>query len=152
MGLIDVPECMMRNPLDCGPAVARSVLRYYERPVMRVDQICKAHPDGTDPEKLVSLFLRSRLGVAARPHMTLNHLSLFCEQLAPVVVAVTWTPRKGHWVLVRGIRDGCVYLMDPESGYCEVPADDFIGAWHDTTIDGEKLEHFGLAVFPTPTL
>lgn len=146
--LIDLPEVRMRNPNDCGPAVARSVLRHFERPVMRVDSILRPTArDGTPPERLFALFVRSRLGAAARPRLGLDGLGQFLAAGCPVLCPVTWD-RYGHWVAVRGLRGGRVYLMDPESGYADVPADDFLGHWRDRTGDGVELEQFGLAVFP----
>lgn len=144
--LLALPEVRQRNPNDCGPAVARSVLRYFERPVCRVDSTLRPHPeDGTLVRRMADLFIHNRLAVTMRERLSVEQLGVMCQELGPVLCLVTWD-RYGHWVLVRGVKRGRVYLMDPESGYCDVPAAEFVAAWHDT--DGDvKLDRFGMAVW-----
>jgi hypothetical protein len=146
--LIPLPECRQRSDHDCGPAVARSVLRHFGKTPSRVDAVLT--PEGTDFDRLAGLFAAHGLGAAMRDRMTVDHLAELTGMGIPVVCAVRWGPKaEGHWVAVRGVGRGRVYLLDPDrqsGGLIDVPAAEFAAAWRDDD-RGRELVGFGIAVF-----
>lgn len=145
--LIDLPPVLQRKPHDCGPAVARSILGHFGKPLVRVDATLRACPkDGTPPGRLAALFVGAGLGVVMRSGMTAGHLADLTTLGVPVLCPVQ-SGGEGHWVAVRGVSDGIVHLMDPAGGPESVPVAEFESRWHDKLSDGTAVERFGLAVF-----
>lgn len=145
--LIDLPPVAQRKPHDCGPAVARSILTHFVKPLVRVDATLRACPkDGTPPGRLAALFVGAGLGVVMRSGMSVGHLADLAVLGVPVLCPVQ-SGGEGHWVAVRGVSGGMVRLMDPAEGQVSVPVGKFEERWHDTLSDGTAVERFGLAVF-----
>lgn len=145
-----VEHVPMRSDRDCGPAAARSVLRYFGRPAVKVDSILT--PQGTPPERLAGLFVRAGLTVEMRA-MTLRDLAKFTEAGSPVLCPVQ-KDRCGHWLVVRGVSRSRVFLTDPErvgGGLVEAPRAAFDARWVDWAADdGCRLVRFGMAISDGP--
>lgn len=143
----DLEPVLQRSGHDCGPAVARSVLRFYRKDALRIDATLRPCPkNGTPPDRLAYLFAAHGLRVEMLTGLTLKELQTASTN-GPVLCPIQ-TAGDGHWVAVRGVVRRVVYLMDPAAGLREVKADEFLAGWKDKTADGLTLDRFGMAVLP----
>lgn len=68
---------------------------------------------------------------------------------APVDWANTW--EDGHYVVLVGLHEKNIYLMDPSTGaaYAYVPLREFEDRWHDYLIlpDGSRKEYIHMGIY-----
>jgi ABC-type bacteriocin/lantibiotic exporter with double-glycine peptidase domain len=141
----DLPTVRQRTPFDCGPAVCRSVLRYYDRRVVGVDRILRpTRKNGTPPDRLAWLFIAAGLHVHMRSEMTLPALRKALQH-GPVLCPIHFAD-DGHWVAVRGIVGRTIHLMDPAKGPVDMLTKEFEAVWYDASGDGVTLNRFGLCI------
>jgi ABC-type bacteriocin/lantibiotic exporter with double-glycine peptidase domain len=142
MPLIDLPDVRQRADHDCGAAVFACVTRYWEGRGRKI----KSHPiHGTPPDQLEPAF-RAAGYLVSSGNMTVGDLKHHAGQGRPVVCPVQWDGC-GHWVVVRGVARGRVYLMDPANGPTSVTLAEWEACWHDADRRATVYERHGLAVW-----
>lgn len=163
-----VPRTRQATSHTCGCAALQAVLGYFgidEREGYLAEE-CGAGPEHGTRNHRISAYARS-VGLAVDTHCgwTWDELSAALAKGVPVVVALqAWHDdvahpefdygpewEDGHYVVVCGLDDRHVYLMDPSTlgAYCFLPRSDFEQRWHDyeVTESGQRVElvHFGMA-------
>jgi SPP1 gp7 family putative phage head morphogenesis protein len=164
--LIDVPDIKQWNAFACGAAVARAVATYFDA-ADAIDDTDKAweeacgttKSDGTEPSGIVTALKRCGLQVIAA-EMAVADLADYFRRGWPVICAVqAWgteaqeaAGRSGHYVTVIGVGLGMVFVVDPANdpvaGRRIIVEADFLDSWHDTGVNGEEFNQYGIAVGP----
>ena len=129
----------------CGPASLKAVLAYYgvEQTEDELRKLSGAtEEDGVDATGLAraakALGFRARVQHGAR----LADIKAWLQKGVPVIV--DWfSTEEGHYSVVTAIRDGDIFMIDPELGTeREMPLDKFERVWFD--FDESTEEHEGL--------
>jgi len=107
--------------------------------------------DGTTVTSIVNEARRFGLKAAARTELTLDDLGRELARGAVVIAAIQAWPtdriadwrtdwEDGHYVVVVGLSNDRVYLMDPSvrTGYAYLDRKEFLTRWHDYDVDGDK--------------
>jgi uncharacterized protein len=119
----------------CGAAALATVLQYvYGRNTSEHD-IVEDMLKNTDAESVrrngFSLLdmkrYVERIGLRAHGYRV-DRISL--PALKIPVIALQTSNGYAHFVVVKRVRDGIVYLADPALGHREMPLDDFVAAWN----------------------
>jgi predicted double-glycine peptidase len=151
--LIPVPLVSQARPWTCGAAALMAALVYFgvfDEPESRLDAELGATPEGGT--RVASIVAEAhRFGLEAEPQtdLTLSDLERDLAGGAVVIVAVqAWSDHvvpdwgtnweDGHYVVVVGLTDERVYVMDPSvrTGYAYLTRSDFLARWHDYDTDG----------------
>ncbi len=147
---LGVPLSRQQTSYSCGPAVLRSVLKYFgvwDGPEQALYRIVNASvEEGSLPEDLAAGARHFGLSAAVEPRMTVARLRLHLGLGKLVIVQLqAWrdAPRKsapwrevwedGHYVVLVGLDDEFAYFMDPStsSAYTYVPLRELLERWHD---------------------
>lgn len=140
--LLDLPDTRQRAEFDCGAAVFACVTRYWEGRGRRL----KSHPlHGTPPDQLEPSFRAAGYSVLGG-EMSVDALRSLTGIGWPVACLIQ-SDGCGHWVAVRGVRRGRVYLMDPADGLRSVAVPEWEAVWHDADRRGTVYRRHGLAVW-----
>jgi len=153
--LLPVPLISQARPWSCGAAALMAALVYFgvfdeAESVLDVD--LRVNPeDGTRVPSIVSAARRFGLTAAARADLTLDDLGRALSRGAVVIAAIQAWPtdriadwradwEDGHYVVVVGLSDDRVYVMDPSvrTGYAYLSRHDFLNRWHDYDFDGDR--------------
>lgn len=164
---IRVRAPLVRQPdgYTCGVAVLQSVLHYYGVTV-RYDRLAVAL--GADPEqgtnyrRMAAYAQACGLDVTIYTGMALETLQAAIDARAPVIVALqAWgdSPTNayvdawedGHYVVVVGYDECCIYFMDPSTlgNYTYIPTEEFLARWHDAYVEAGatiRLLQFGMVL------
>lgn len=144
--MLTLPVVRQSRKYDCGAACAKSVLGYWECRYPRLSAAGWPNQiDGTDPRVLEALFRKTGLGVVAG-EMTVSvvrHLT----GLGWPVVALVRQNGVGHYVVVRGVSRGKVFLMDPDGGEQTERVAAFVERWRagDVCRTGFSYQQWGIA-------
>jgi predicted double-glycine peptidase len=142
MPLLDLPITHQRADHDCGAAVYACVTAYWEGRGRRI----KSHPiHGTPPDHLEPAF-RAAGYMVLSGELDTGALRVLTGYGWPVCCLVQFDG-VGHWVVVRGVQRGRVYLMDPAIGLRSVPLADWERDWHDADRRGTIYHRHGIAVW-----
>jgi predicted double-glycine peptidase len=153
--LLPVPLISQARPWSCGAAALMAALVYFgvfdeAESVLDVD--LRVNPeDGTPVASIVSAARRFGLQAAARTELTLDDLGRAISQGAVVIAAIQAWPtdriadwrtdwEDGHYVVVVGLSNDRVYVMDPSvrTGYAYLDRNEFMHRWHDYDRDGDR--------------
>jgi predicted double-glycine peptidase len=153
--LLPVPLISQARPWSCGAAALMATLVYFDvydesESVLDVD-LHVSPEDGTKVASIVDEARRFGLKAAARTEMTLDDLGRELARGAVVIAAIqAWPAHRiadwrtdwedGHYVVVVGLSNDRVYLMDPSvrTGYAYLDRKEFVARWHDYDVDGDK--------------
>jgi predicted double-glycine peptidase len=153
--LAPVPLISQAHPWSCGAAALMAVLVYYgvfDEPESRLDAELGATPeDGTAVTRIVDEARRFGLEAEARPGLAIEDLRRELARGALIIAAVQAWPTEtvtdwrarwedGHYVVVVGLSDDRVYVMDPSvrTGYAYLDRDEWLARWHDYDRDGQR--------------
>ena len=134
-----------QTPGFCGPAALRAVLAFYGRDVSedKLAQLAKSNrKDGTEPEGLVRAAKALGFQAQAKEDASVADLQSWLDHGIPVIV--DWfSTDEGHYSVLTAIRDGKVFMKDPELGSeREMELDKFERVWFD--FEGDTDKHEGL--------
>lgn len=140
--LLDLPDTRQRAEFDCGAAVFRCVTRYWEGRGRKI----KSDPlHGTPVDQLEPAFRAAGYNVLSG-EMDASTLRSLTSQGWPVCCLIQ-SDGVGHWVVVRGVQRGRVYLMDPTDGLKSLAVGEWEAVWHDADRRGTVYRRHGLAVW-----
>jgi len=140
--LLDLPAVLQRDDHSCGAAVFACVTRYWEGRGRKL----KSHPvHGTPPDQLEPAFRAAGYSVLSGELDTAAMRSL--TALGWPVCCLVQSDGTGHWVVVRGVQRGRVYLMDPADGVRSVPVPEWESVWVDSDRRGTVYRRHGVAVW-----
>lgn len=133
------------QPGYCGPAALRSVLAFYGRDVAE-DEIAKLagsdHVKGTPPDNLMQAARKLGMVAESKENATVGDLRKWLDKGVPVIVN-WWSTDDGHYSVLKAIRDGKVFMEDPEiAAERSMDLDAFERAWFD--FRGDTEQHQGL--------
>lgn len=164
---LPVPLFRQSTSYACGASALQAVLYYwrvYEGQESKLYPILGTTPErGTPPEgilagaKAFGLTARMKEGadladlrqaLAAGETVILN-LQAWSE---PADKVRPWKDRwdDGHYVVLVGLDDAHLYVMDPSTGagYAYLPIPEFLDRWHDyLMVAGQRREYRNLALF-----
>ncbi len=129
----------------CGPASLRAVLLYFgvDKTEAELAALSGANPeDGVPPEGLVRAARALGFEAYTKDGATLDDVWAWVAKGVPVIV--DWfSTDEGHYSVVKTLRGGKVYLMDPELGReREMDLDAFQRVWFDFEGSAERHEGF----------
>ncbi len=142
-----VPVVLQGNDFSCGRAALQAVLDYHGQPVdnLALGQALGTDPDdGTQPDALVDLVRSLGLPCEVRDHASLDDLAHALDAGAPCICCVQRSGG-GHWLVIQGVTDAGVVVMDPLEGTRTIPRAEFEKNWWDTA-GGKRYERWALAV------
>jgi len=147
---LGVPLVRQQTGYSCGPAVLRSVLKYFgvwDGPEQQLYKIVHTSvEEGTLPEDLASGTRHFGLSAVVEPLMTIERLRLHLGLGKRVIVqlqawrdaerkALPWREvwDDGHYVVLVALDDGFAYFMDPSTSgaYTYMPLRELMERWHD---------------------
>jgi len=164
--LLPVPLVSQAHPWTCGAAALMAALVYFgvfDEPESRLDAELGATPEaGTRVASIVAEARRYGLEAEARTGLTFADLDEDLRHGAVVIVAVqAWAGHPvpdwrtnwedGHYVVVVGLTDERVYVMDPSvrTGYAYLTREEFFERWHDYDLEGTHrtvYERLGIVI------
>ena len=153
--LIPVPLISQSHPWTCGAAALMATLVYFgvfDDTESRLDAELGATPeDGTHVRSIIAVARRFGLQADARTELGLEDLDREVASGAVVIVALqAWATEQvtdwranwedGHYVVIVGLSDDRVYVMDPSvrTGYAYLTRNQFLARWHDYDREGEQ--------------
>lgn len=147
MGVLSLPNILQSTPYDCGDAAMQTVLQYHK--IVAPSRL--ASPiEGLDPVSL-ERHLRHKLGLlVSAGSMTVVDLKHYCDVNRPPIALVTWPEDddESHWVVVRGVSRGRVYIQDPADGPQNVRIDAWEAMWHGDGRMGEQYRQWSVVGWP----
>jgi predicted double-glycine peptidase len=164
--LLPVPLISQARPWTCGAAALMATLLYFgvfDDAESRLDADLAVTPEeGTHVGSIVDEARRFGLEAEARTGLTVDDLASEAARGTVVIVALQAWPthsvadwrtnwEDGHYVVVVGVADDRVYVMDPSvrTGYGYLTRDEFLARWHDYDLeDGHRVvyERLGIAI------
>ncbi|HEY7371665.1 MAG TPA: cysteine peptidase family C39 domain-containing protein [Polyangia bacterium] len=153
--LAPVPLISQAHPWSCGAAALMAVLVYYgvfDEAESRLDTELGVTPDqGTGVTRIAEEARRFGLEAEARTGLAIDDLRRELARGALIIAAVQAWPTEtvtdwrarwddGHYVVVVGVSDDRVYVMDPSvrTGYAYLGRDEWLARWHDYDQDGQR--------------
>lgn len=141
--LLTIPDIRQREDFDCGSAAVDSLCAFYgprrRTPVKLANRI-----DGMSPDTVSAVLRALGFRVLAGPMVGgLADLQHYTRAGLPVLCPIT-VDAGGHWVVVRGVERGRVYLHDPTHGPRSVRAQAWLGGWRDTSASGHEFDQWGI--------
>jgi len=135
----------------------------------RLDAELGSTPEaGTSVHQIVKVAHRFGLRADARTGLTLDDVRRALAGGAVVIAAVqAWSSAQvtdwranwedGHYVVIVGLADDRVYVMDPSvrTGYAYLPRSQFLERWHDYDVEGDRRtvwNRLGIIIAGTPQL
>ncbi len=118
-----VPFVAQIDEMDCGAASLAMICRAFGRAVSltRIRELCHTSTDGTSLKAICSA--ACELGLAARPlkisRRNLPHI--------PLPAVIHW--EGNHWMVLTGVTEKWVRVVDPASGPRRIPRADFEEKW-----------------------
>lgn len=146
--MLTIPDVRQRGEFDCGLACVVAAARFlgkrpsYDRFGDLVDPV-----RGMEPDVVVAALASLGLGtLAGRMPGGLADLQHYTRLGLPVLAPIT-VEAVGHWVVVRGVARGRVYVHDPSwRGPRSVRLQSWLDAWRDYTVSGHECTNWGIVV------
>lgn len=157
---VKLPDVRQETSFSCGASAFQSIAEMYgvgptDESWYR-DALDTDPEDGTPPENIRELADSLGLQTIAKEGMTPQDLKQWLDKGVPVMLLVqAWgdpatyaTDENGHYVVAIGYTDDELIVEDPSlrliRGYIEWA--DLDKRWHDVGSNGEKYDHWGMAV------
>jgi len=170
--LTPVPLISQSYPWTCGGAALMATLVYFgvfDDAESRLDAELGASPEaGTSVHQIVKVARRFGLQADARTGLTFDDVRRALADGAVVIAAVqAWSSAQvtdwranwedGHYVVIVGLTDDRVYVMDPSvrTGYAYLSRSQFLERWHDYDVEADRLtvwNRLGIIINGTPRL
>jgi predicted double-glycine peptidase len=164
--LLPVPLISQAHPWTCGAAALMATLLYfrvYDDAESRLDDELEATPEGgTRVTNIVAVARRFGLEAEARTALTVDDLASDMARGDVVIVALqAWATHAvsdwradwedGHYVVIVGLTDERVYVMDPSvrTGYGYLTRAQFLARWHDYDLENGRrvvYDRLGIAI------
>lgn len=125
------PEVVQTSPMDCGPAVLKSLLAGHGIAASygRLREACQTDVDGTSVDTVEEVAVQ--LGLDARQVVRpADHLLLPGTPLLPAVAIVRRAQEGLHFVVVWRRHGPWLQVMDPAQGRCWLSARRFLSQLH----------------------
>lgn len=132
------------NASMCGPASLKMVLGYYgiEKSEKELSKLCKVDKNlGTDDKNIKRVAEQLGFKVVIKNNSNFGDIEKWLDKKVPVIIDWFTKGRKeysesevadGHYSVVAGLDDKCIYLQDPEIGKIrKLKRDDFMRVWFD---------------------
>jgi predicted double-glycine peptidase len=163
---VPVPDVLQKTNFSCGPASLMAVARFYscgpESEEEFIAEVRKAGMDsrvGSHPGQLQEVAHWLKLKTRVYQPMTVKQLCRCLRQKQPVLLMLqAWADERpdyreswnhGHWVVAIGFdRAGVIFedpMLEAVRGFLSFAELD--ARWHDTGPHGQRIDHFGLAVW-----
>lgn len=145
-----VPVCRQDTNYSCGAAALQAVLAFHG---IAENEAAIAKTLGTDPvggtgsDAIIALVKQLGLPMEDRDGLSLDDLAHCLAKGAPILCPIQ-LHGGGHWVVVRGLDELGVSIMDPVDGETSIGRDAFQAAWKDKDAAGKVYEQYGIAVGP----
>jgi predicted double-glycine peptidase len=101
--------------------------------------------NGTDP-RTIEAFVRGENLKVLSGYMEVKDLEFLAEE-GRVVIALVTFEGVGHYVVIRGVENGCVHYHDPGCGEASKSIDEFTRCWMDTDRFGVCYKQFGICLW-----
>lgn len=162
-GLIHLPITRQATSFTCGAAAVASLLHWLNPEFdFSEDHLAREmKSDNVHGTTIANIYRFTRsLGLVVdwRDGWTIDSLEQSVKAGIPVLVLiqayrdspdVDWRTDwdDGHFVVVNGIDQDNVYMMDPSSrgNYTFVPRDEFLDRWHDVDMNVKRFQ-FGMTI------
>jgi hypothetical protein len=160
--LIDYPTERQPDNYSCGLSVAQTALAFCGIDVRAEDlrKIMKPDPtNGVDPVKIIKVLRKYKVNYEYDEDMTIDELKTYIDDENPVIICLqAWaknkeldyarTRKEGHYVTVIGYNGTGFICEDPglQSHRGFIPYDELEYRWRDFDKDGNKYNHFGIAI------
>lgn len=140
--MIRVPIVQQSQDHNCGEAVVESILKHYQVKISRFK--FSSEVDGTAPRTIEhQLRINGFYVIAGNFGWTL--LKYYIRKKIPVIVC-----KNGHWLIVCGIQDRSVLLMDPEfDDYQKQSIRKFKEEWNDFDSMATSYKCWGIVANPS---
>lgn len=160
MKILDFLNIRQNYDYDCGAKALQGVLAYYKIDI-REDELIKelgTTKAGTPVTGILKVIERYGLKSKAG-EFTVNEIKKYIDKKIPTIVPLqAWAEKKhmkwaenwkdGHYAVVIGYGAKKIYFADPGSIYITYLTEkEFEERWHDEDEKGEKLIHYGIAVY-----
>ena len=165
--LYGVPLVRQSTDYSCGDASLQSVFGYYGQD-LREEQIIEGthtnHNVGAQEGDLVKFANKNGLTAVYKSGLDLSDLQTSITAKHPVIVQIqawpdepisdysnVWT--EGHYVVVIGLDESYVYLMDPSilGGHGYIPTEEFLKRWHGYNDNDNPAQHEGIVFDGAPS-
>lgn len=143
--LLDLPDRRQSAGHDCGLACALTAYEYLSVDIPELPDWLPCERQGMSPQVLEAFLRHGGLGTVAGELQDLKELQWHVDRGRPVACLVSL--HGGHWVCVRGVSRGRVYLQDPTRGRWDVRADEFAGLWKDVDRMGTQYYQWAVAAW-----
>ncbi|MCR5626155.1 MAG: NHLP family bacteriocin export ABC transporter peptidase/permease/ATPase subunit [Lachnospiraceae bacterium] len=119
-GVARVPVIMQMEEVECGAACLNMILAYYKKflPLEEIREACGVSRDGSTAGNI--LRAAKSFGLKAKGYK--YNLSRLMEK-ASYPCIVFWDME--HFIVLKGFRNGKVYINDPARGSLTMPLNDF---------------------------
>lgn len=147
---MSLPYYQQEKDYSCGAACVRSLLDHFQIPETepRLRKLLGTDPKaGTLPEEIIALLEAFGLIVDARDNLTPAELHKAINADCPVICCCQMHGG-GHWVVIEGMDENGLDILDPSEGHKKLSYKSWDSIWHDTDINGNFYDHFGIAVSP----
>lgn len=113
-GVLQVPVVQQRTDFSCGRAATEAVLRFWGLTPTPDDlaMLGTTPDDGTTASAIIGVAKRLGLEAEEREGMTIEDIGHVVQHGVPVIAAVTMYGGS-HWVVLAGLDDANVTMMDP---------------------------------------
>lgn len=146
MGLLQkrFPAYRQLDAMDCGPTCVRMIARYYGKS-FSLPRLREAMFQDRQGVSLLNIgYAAESVGLRALSVRTdLDALG----RDAPLPCIAHWN--QNHFVVVRAVRGGKVYVVDPAQGPVTYSREEFLRGWESTS-EGGKQRGIVLLLEPTP--
>lgn len=153
---------------SCGANALQAVLSYWGKDVEEAELMKLLHTSaevGTYPEDIVRVARALGFEAEVKENLTLDEVKKFTADGDPMIgLAQVWLSQKesrasveeewdnGHWIVVLGVDEKCVYFQDPYARMSKafIPRKAFEAHWHQA-MGGDlkcapKLIHLGIFI------
>jgi len=163
-GALGVPIVEQQTDYSCGPAALTAVLRYWQRPVAREQDLYAplrtSAKDGTEAYMLEAVARAHGLRAQYRSDVTVDELRAALAAGTTVILDLqAWRDTKrpwrddwddGHYVVLVAIVGDRLYAMDPsaDDGFSWLTLGELAERWHDFELrEGQRRNLQHMAVF-----
>ncbi len=145
--LLSIPDIRQADDYDCGSAAVAAVDTFHGAR-RRAPWNLSNRTDGMSPDTVAALLRAMGYRVLSGPMVAgLADLHHYTRAGLPVLCPIT-VDAGGHWVVVRGVGRGRVYLHDPTHGARSVRAHTWLDGWRDTSASGHPYDGWGVVAAP----
>lgn len=132
--MLTIPDIRQGDDYSCGAACLAALFSFHRtRPPLWLRRLPN-RDRGMSPDTIEAVLfdgfgrppLRGRMVVDDLRHLTRSGRPVIC----PVICPVIWS-EVSHWVVVRGVARGRVYIHDPMDGPVSMAAAEWHGVWRD---------------------